>query len=84
MRTDASEHSNFPFQDAAQLYDDEADRKKHMAYITSIAAEKHRDISEVVPFYEHVLYDLRSQARVHDYLNVFVAKKVVEQLKAFQ
>ena len=84
MKTDASEYRNSPIQDATRLYDDEADRKKHMAYITSIAAEKHRDISEVVPFYERVLCDLRGHARVHDYLNVFVAKKVVEQLKAFQ
>ena len=84
MKTDASEYKSFPSLDSTQLYDDEADRKKHMAYIASIATEKHRDISEVAPFYEHVLYDLRSQARVHDYLNVFVAKKVAEQLKAFR
>lgn len=83
MRTDASEDRNFPSQVSAQLYDDEADRKKHMAYISSIAAEKHRDIAEVTPCYEHVLSDLRGQARVHDYLSIFVAKRVVEQLKAF-
>lgn len=84
MRTDAPEYKNFPSQDSAQLYEDEADRRKHLAYITSIANDKHRDISEVAPFYENILCDLRSQARVHDYLNVFVAKKVVEQLKTFQ
>lgn len=84
MRTDASQFRNVPSQDSTQLYDDKADRKKHMSYISSIAAEKHRDISEVAPFYENVLCDLRSQARVHDYLNIFVAKKVIEKLKSFQ
>lgn len=84
MKTVTSAQSNFPNRDSTQLYDNEADRKKHMAYIASIAAEKHRDVAEIVPFYEHVLYDLRGQARVHDYLNIFVAKKVVEQLKVFQ
>lgn len=84
MDTGASNHSNFSSRNPAQLYDDEADRKKHMAYMTSIADEKHRDISEVVPFYENILSDLRSQARVHDFLNIFVAKRVLEQLKGYQ
>ena len=84
MRTDASEYVNIPSEDMTRLYDDEADRKKHLAYMVSIAAEKHRDVSEVVPFYEQVLCDLRGQARVHDFLSIFVAKKVVEQLKGLQ
>lgn len=84
MRTDASADRTAPPQEVAALYENEADREKHMAYIASIATEKHRDIAEVVPFYEQILCDLRSQARVHDYLSVFVAKKVVEQLKAFR
>lgn len=84
MRTDASDYKNAPAQRVGSMYEDEADRKKHMAYMASIAAEKRRDISEVAPFYEQVLCDLRGQARVHDYLNVFVAKKVVEQLKTFR
>lgn len=84
MGTDASNYTNFSSQNSTQLYDDEADRKKHMAYMASIADEKHRDISEVVPFYEHILSDLRGQARVHDYLNIFVAKRVLERLKGSQ
>lgn len=82
MSTGASNHTNFSSRNLTQLYDDEADRKKHMAYMTSIAEEKHKDISEVVPFYEHILSDLRGQALVHDYLNIFVAKRVLEQLKS--
>lgn len=83
MKADASNHGTFPSSDPAQLYDDEKDRKKHIAYMTSIAAEEHRDISEVAPFYEQVLYDLRGCARVHDYLNVFVAKRVIERLRGY-
>ena len=84
MKTDAPDDSNFSSPHPPGLYDDDADRKKHMAYMTSIAEEKHRDITDVVPYYEHILFDLRGQARVHDYLNVFVAKKVLEQLNGFQ
>ena len=82
MSTGASNHTNSASRTLTQLYDDEADRKRHMAYMTSIAEEKHKDISEVVPFYEDILSDLRGQARVHDYLNIFVAKRVLERLKA--
>lgn len=82
MSTGASNYTNSASRNLTQLYDDEADRKRHMAYMTSIAEEKQKDISEVVPFYEHILSDLRGQARVHDYLNIFVAKRVLEQLKS--
>lgn len=81
MRTDEAAHKNLPAPETARLYEDEADREKHMAFMASIAAEKNRDLSDVVPFYEQVLCDLRNQAQVHDYLNVFVAKKVIERLK---
>lgn len=75
MSTNVSNYMNFSSQNLTQLYDNERDRKRHMAYMTSIADEKHRDISEVVPSYENILRGLRNQARVHDYLNIFVAKK---------
>lgn len=81
MNTDASNSRTVPLRETIPVYDDEADRKRHMAYIASIAEEKHRDVAEIAPYYEHVLCDLRGQARVHDYLNIFVAKKVFEQLK---
>ncbi|MET0963196.1 MAG: DUF3562 domain-containing protein [Noviherbaspirillum sp.] len=52
-----------------------------MAYIAAIAQERHKAIPEVADCYERILGDLRHQARVHDYLNVFVAKRVMELLK---
>ena len=63
------------------LYDDETDRKKHVAYILAIAQEHGKDVADVAPRYEEILGNLRGQARIHDYLNIFVAKKVLEQLK---
>lgn len=81
MGTDASNFSNSQSQNSPWIYDDEADRKKHMAYMTSIAEEKHKDLLEVASFYENILVDLKGQARVHDFLNIFVAKKVLEKLK---
>lgn len=65
----------------AGLYDDETDRKKHVAYMIAIAQEHGKDMTEVAPRYEEILASLRGQARIHDYLNIFVAKKVLEQLK---
>ena len=84
MNINALDYPNFPPQVSAQLYANDMDRKNHMAYMASIAAERHKDISEVLPFYENVLGDLRGQARVHDFLSIFVAKKVVEQLNRLQ
>ena len=65
----------------AGLYADPKERTKHMAYIAAIALEKQKAIPEVADCYERILIDLRHQARVHDYLNVFVAKRVIELLK---
>ena len=84
MNINALDYPNLPPQASAQLYANDTDRQNHMAYMATIAAERHRDISEVVPFYEHVLGDLRGQAHVHDFLSIFVARKVVEQLNALQ
>ena len=68
----------------AALYADAMERTKHMAYIAAIAQERHKAIPEVADCYERILTDLRHQARVHDFLNVFVAKRVMELLKAPQ
>jgi hypothetical protein len=67
--------------DGASLYANENDRLRHLAYIAALAQQNHRPIPEIADFYERILSDLRQHAKVHDYLNVFVAKKVFEQLK---
>jgi hypothetical protein len=82
MDSNASKPANVSPGNLTWLYNDEADRRKHMHYIASIAAENHKDIREVGACYEDILGDLRSQARVHDFLNIFVAKKVLEKLRA--
>lgn len=80
----AANFMNAALQEGATLYDDDRDRNKHMAYITAIAQEEHIEISKVTGCYEHILGNLRGQARVHDYLNIFVAKRVLELLKRSQ
>jgi len=81
MKPDTINHDDLTLPNRANLYADEKDRLKHLAYIASIAQEQHRPIPEIADCYERILGDLRQNARVHDYLNVFVAKKVFEHLK---
>lgn len=81
MDMNTSAYPSASQQRPAGLYDDETDRKKHVAFMTAIAQENGKDIADVAPCYEEILGSLRGQARIHDYLNIFVAKKVLEQLK---
>ncbi len=62
------------------LYEDDAERSRHLDLIASIARENDRSVAEVTDHYERILDDLKRHARVHDYLVVFVARKVEEQL----
>lgn len=84
MDVDGVRHTDTSWPGHAALYADAKERTKHMAYITAIAQEKHKAIPEVADCYERILIDMRHQARVHDYLNVFVAKRVIELLKGSQ
>lgn len=84
MGVNAANFMNAALREHATLYADDRDRNKHRAYIAAIAQEEHKAFSEVADCYEHILANLRGQARVHDYLNIFVAKRVLELLKARQ
>lgn len=77
-----SMQSNSDSSKRADLYANAMDRSKHLAYIIAIAHENGRAVPEVAEYYERILGDLKNQALIHDYLNVFVSKKVSEQLKA--
>jgi hypothetical protein len=81
MKPDIVRHDDPTLPERATLYANENDRLRHLAYIAAIAQENHRPIPEIADCYERILSDLQRHARVHDYLNVFVAKKVFEQLK---
>lgn len=84
MNANAASFMNPALRETGKLYDDDRDRNKHLAYIVAIAQDGQRDISEVAACYEPILAHLRTQARVHDYLNIFVAKQVLAQLKTRQ
>lgn len=62
-------------------YLSDEDKVKHMPYIEALARDNGRSIEDVAACYERVLYDLRREARIADYLTVFVAKKVKKELK---
>ena len=81
MGPDAASFMDGALRESATLYENDRDRVKHLAYIAAIAQEEQKEISEVADCYEHILGNLRSHARVHDYLNIFVAKRVLELLK---
>ena len=61
-------------------YADELSHPKHAAYMLAIAEKTGRAMSEVNDSYAQIFSHLRAQARVHDFLNIFVAKMVFEQL----
>ena len=62
-------------------YNDIDDQVKHLHNIEQLAEEVHRPVQEVIPLYEDVLADLKSNARIHDYLPILVSKNVKHRLK---
>lgn len=64
-------------------YNDEAERLRHLEVIAALVQEMHCSIAEVTEQYEPVLNHPKKQAAVHDYLYVFVARKVAEKLCDF-
>jgi hypothetical protein len=65
----------------ADVYQDDADRNKHTALIHEISKEEQLPLEQVVVCYESTLQDLRSQACVQDFLDVFVARRVRERFR---
>lgn len=65
----------------ADVYQDHADRMKHTALIHEISKEEQLPLERVAACYESTLQDLRNQARVQDFLDVFVARRVRERFR---
>lgn len=63
-------------------YSDAEDRLKHLLYIQHLAQEMNRPVQEVTRLYENVLMHLRVDAKVQDFLPIFVAKRVKDRFKA--
>lgn len=57
------------------------ERLKHRLYIKNLAEEVHRLVHEVMHLYEDVLSHYKAHAKVHDYLPIFVSKKVKSYFK---
>jgi hypothetical protein len=62
-------------------YSDANDRLRHQHYIKHISDEMHQPIQEVTLLYERVLRGLKVNARVHEFLPIFVTKKVKDRIK---
>ncbi|MEN3294475.1 MAG: hypothetical protein V7642_3728 [Burkholderiales bacterium] len=65
-------------------YSGRGEHLKHLLCIRDIAQETNRSEQEVATVYENVLMDLKLNARVHDFLPIFVAKKVKDRLRNAQ
>lgn len=62
-------------------YRDDKDRDRHHTIVESLAAETGRSFDDIIRRYEAVLSDLGHDARIKDFLPIFVAKRVKEQCR---
>lgn len=62
-------------------YLDNQDRNRHRNVVESLAAETGRSFDDIISRYEAALSDLRHDARIKDFLPIFVAKRVKEQCR---
>ncbi|MFC5475047.1 DUF3562 domain-containing protein [Paraherbaspirillum soli] len=58
------------------LYTDSQDHLRHLHYIKLLAEELKRPVQEITPVYEEILMLLKEQAQIHDYLAIFVSRRV--------
>lgn len=57
------------------IYESPAERAHHEQAMEALAAELDRDIEEIQVVYESVYVDLASDAKIKDYLPLFVARR---------
>jgi hypothetical protein len=62
-------------------YSDANDRLRHLQYIKHISNITRQPVEEVTLLYEQVLTHLRSNARVQDFLPIFVSKRVTARIR---
>jgi len=58
-----------------QIYESQEERDQHEHAMEALAEELHREVGEVQQVYERALLDLKSDAKVKDYLVLFVARR---------
>lgn len=76
------EVSNLTAQQHADAFRDDSDRNRHMVAIAELSEEMHLPFEQVCPCYEAVLTEMRREARIEDFLDIFVARRVRERFCA--
>lgn len=66
----------------AAVFRDDADRKRQLVAIAELSEEMDLPLEQVRSCYEAVLTEMRREARIEDFLDIFVARRVREQLRA--
>jgi hypothetical protein len=51
-------------------------QRRHLRVIESIAAETQRPVQQVLSLYHEVLREMNEGAEIHDYLSIFVSRRV--------
>lgn len=68
------------FSNNSGLYANAAEWKKHNGHIMAIATENGKAVPDVAECYERILAELKPRARVPDYVDVFVTRRVIAQI----
>jgi hypothetical protein len=63
---------------ATQLYDNNIEWKQHETAMLGLARELGMPMDDISQVYENALKELKSQARIKDFLSVFACRKVRE------
>jgi hypothetical protein len=67
--------------DIALLYDDEIEKRQHLNAIQMLSKDLEIPMDMVSQLYEVALGELRQNAKVKDFLIVFVSRRVREMIK---
>jgi uncharacterized protein (DUF2126 family) len=65
---------------ATQLYDNNIEWKQHESAMQGLARELGMPMDDISQVYENALKELKSQARIKDFLSVFACRKVRERV----
>jgi len=63
---------------ATQLYDNHIEWKQHESAMQGLARELGMPMADISQAYENALKELKSQARIKDFLSVFACRRVRE------
>jgi hypothetical protein len=76
--TDVQELQGESVMVAMQLYDNNIEWKQHESAMQGLARELGMPMNDISQVYENALKELKSQARIKDFLSVFACRRVRE------